>query len=304
MNELCTGIEELRSEIPIEYDAPLTAITGLSTSTAERYADPDASPDAYYGRNTVVETVGELICSDATIKAVPSQYRWPAIRELLAVQVTTEDVSETIETRSDTSGGLSRLFGESVDTFDPTAVTVDDLRLARFYTAFGTSVAMGERPRHIPLSRASETNWVEAVYWLRQHCWRQGQHRYGVDTTAMQEVNAISPVMEMHRRDEVVLTDGTDPVTLTTTERVKETAVTALPANGIVAASLLLGANFADVDTEGTVFIRGYDDSELPQGTPYCVFVPPDGDVRCGMAGHPDRLPPANVSKAVRDYLV
>lgn len=304
MSDLRSRIGSIRADPPVAPGDPVTAITGLSASTAAQYADPDATPDSYFGRETVVETVAELVCSDATVRAVPSQFRWRAILDLLAAPVTADDVVETVERRRDAPGGIARLFGEPADDFDPTALTTDDLRTARFYTAHGTAVSH-DGPVFVPLSVASETVAVDAFYTLGQRVWRADARASSVDTEAMHPATVFGAVMEMYRRDEVVLTSGTDPSTLTTVERVREAVATALPVDGVVAASLLMEANFADVDAPGTVLVRGYEEPGAGQRTPYCAFVPPEGTVRCGMAAGAgiERLSAASLAEAVRNYL-
>ncbi|WP_327052401.1 hypothetical protein [Halomicrococcus gelatinilyticus] len=306
MNALRDRIEDFRSSVSIEPDDLVTAITGVSASTAEKYAAPDERPESYYGRDTSVETVAELVCSDATLDAVPSGYRWSAIRDLLAVSLTVDDAEETVERHRDADGGLARLFGEAIDEFDPSGLTIDDLRIVRFYTAFGTSVSMGRAGVFVPLYHAPATDWVEAYHSTYQQCWRGGAHEHGFDAGAMQEATVVSDVMEMHKRDEVVLTPGTDPSTLQTTDAVRSATATAVPVKGFVAASLLLGVNFADFEAPGTVRIRGYEEPEPESEKPYCVFVPPEGEVRHGLVDNTGggQLSASSVSEAVRNYLI
>ena len=306
MNALYHRIDELRSDVSIEPDDPVTAITGVSASTAEKYAAPDERPESYYGRDTSVETVAELVCSDATLDAVPSGYRWAAIRDLLAVPLTMDDAAETVERHRDADGGFARLFGEAVDEVDLSDLAVDDLRVVRFYTAFGTSVSMGRADVFIPLCHAPRTDWVEAYHSTYQQCWRGDAHGYGFDAGTLQQATVVSDVMEMHERDEAILTAGTDPSTLRTTDAVRSATATAVPTKGFVAASLLLGVNFADFEGPGTVHIRGYDDLESESENPYCVFVPPDGEVRHGLADTTggSQLGAPSVAEAVGNYLI
>lgn len=308
MSELAEQIDEYLSTSPLEPDDPLTEITGLSQQRAGGYANPDATPDSYYGRDTVVETVGELVCSDATVSAVPSQWREKAIVDLLRVPMTPADAAEIVEHRRDAEGGLPRLFGEPVsDDFDPAEITDDDLRLLRFYTAFGSAAEMGTPRKFANLDAVRYADVWSAYHWRMQYYWRASRHDPGVDLDRMHTPSAVSEVAEMYQKDEVLLTTATDPTVLVDEEALADSVTTHLPAVLLIAASLLYRRNFARSEMVGDAYIAPATDERddtVPSGM-FCVFTDPDSDLHYGFTTKSGgkRMRGGELTRVVREYL-
>lgn len=308
MSELAERIDGYLTNPRVSCDDRLTAVTGLSETAASEYADPDARPAGYFGRDTAVETVAELVCSDATMKGVPTQWQWGAARDVLSAPITPDDAADVVDRRRESAGGLRRLFGEPPsDDFDPAELTDDDLALLRLYTAFGSSVEAGESARrYANADTVRHDDFRAANHGRMQYCWRDGRHSPGVDLDRMHTPASVSAVMEMYDSDEVILTTASDPTALGEADALAESVTTHVPAKLVVAASLLFRRNFARPDALGDVYIApsGEEQGDRDLLDVLCVFVAPDSDLRYGVATwHGDRMRGKQLTRAVREYL-
>lgn len=309
MSGFAERIDEYLSTSPLESESPLTDVTGLSQQRTGGYADPDATPEGYYGRNTAVETVGELVCSDATVRAVPSQWREKAVIDLLRVPMTPVDAADIVTRRRDADGGLRRLFGAPAsDDFDSSELTDDDLALLRFYTAFGSAAEMGTANDFTNLDAVRRDDVRSAYHWRMQYCWRASRHDPGVDLDRMRSPSTVSEVIQMSQRDEVLLTTATDPTALADDDVLDGSVTTHLPAILVVAASLLFRRNFARPETLSDAYIApAIDDrSDATPSGMFCVFTAPDSDLCYGFTTESGdrRMRGGELTRVVRDYLL
>lgn len=275
--ELRATVEDLLADPPLSWSDPLTAVTGLGESVPDSYAARDhGTGRPCFGRDTSVRTVGELLCSDATLKGVAHSWLSTARRQLLAVAFTPEVAARVVR---EYDGPPATLFGTDPDGFDPATLDEHDCLLLRNLTAWG---AGGDRPRASAADLRRDAV-RDRAYRASSLYRRSSLPAVGAPPESFDSPSTVTPVLETSRGDVVVVSTAPDPSTLAE-EGVAEHPTTHVRAEALVDVSLLLGANFLAAPWDGIAF-RTAERASLTEGETdvYCVLDPGDGDYCFGL---------------------
>ena len=217
--ELESEIHSLLSSSDIELDDPVTAITGVSESSADRYATLGATE----------RTVRDLLRSPVGLgQEVPPQYQQEATIDLLSVSVKPNDVGLAAEANL----GLLRLvtaFSTRWDNED-----FDD------YPRRGTETISKVPYRVVRGYRGSKGMWKAS----------QENNIAGPATVLNSEPQAVgylSAPVDINDVPYSLLTTATDPVVLSDASD-QEHPITRLAKYNIIVISLLLKSNFASAE--------------------------------------------------------
>lgn len=269
---------------PVSLTEPLTAIAGLTPSVAARYADPTATA-SYFGRCTSIETVGELLCSDASIRGVDHNWITEARWDLLSVPFRPEDVMKTVERYGDRRGDLARLFGEQ----QPNCLALDaltncEVELLRYCTVFGYRVTPRDVDRPTPASIADGRVRDETYRHISLYR-RSSFEVLDAPLRSFYHPETVTPVLSASRGAMVILSTA-ETVRGLVGDAGGSVVSSHLMADQFVNASLLLRKNFARPDQLDGIYFRpataphlGPDEARI-----YCVFEPADGPYCYGLS--------------------
>jgi len=296
MTTLADNIEDYLADPPVALDDPVDAITGISAALAEEYADPDASPTGYYGDGAVVETVGDLVCSDATVRAAPNQFRTDAALDVLAARADPESLAAYCEPFVP-------------EDFDGDELTREDVALQRYVTGFGGSPALHDREeRETTIAAVRDFDRRGAYHWQASAVWRP-DHDPTFDPGALVEPRAVSDRLGMHERDAALYTTADSVAALAEQDERAAATTTRLTADLVAVASLLFRTNYARAENLGGVRIAdgaGAPDCDFrsqPENGVVWVATAPNHDLTVGFADR-GRNDDALVARLVDEQVV